>query len=231
MDFGLRENMYHFASGIHGILLPNRISFAEETIYMRLIDAKRDVYRKLAKIDGYRSRSAYKLAQLDCSYRIFKARDTVVDFGSSPGGWLQVAKQKVGAEGMVIGIDLENIDPLEGVTILQGSIVDPRTIDKVFKLVGGRVDIVLSDLSPNLSGIWDLDHSRQISLTRSAVEASHKLLKKHGISVFKVFEGELLGPLKRDLKYDFRRVYTSKPGASRQRSSEQYMVCFDFILT
>lgn len=198
---------------------------------MRLIDAKRDFYRRLAKVDGYRSRSAYKLEQLDCSYHIFKPRDTVVDFGSSPGGWLQVAKQKVGAEGMVIGIDIENIHPLEGVTILQRSIVDPRVIDEVFKLVGGRVDIILSDLSPNLSGIWDLDHAKQISLTRSALEASRRLLNKHGNSVFKVFEGDLLSQLIRETRYSFRRVCTTKPKASRQKSSEQYVVCLDFILT
>jgi 23S rRNA (uridine2552-2'-O)-methyltransferase len=154
-----------------------------------------------------------------------------VDIGSSPGGWLQVAKQKVGAEAMVIGIDIKHTHPLEGIEILQGSIVDPRMIDEVLKMVGGRVDIVLSDLSPNLSGIWDLDHGRQISLTRSALAASIRLLKGDGISVFKVFEGDLLRSLKTEMKRHFRRVYTSKPRASRQRSSEQYIVCFDFMLT
>jgi len=198
---------------------------------MRLEDARKDHYRKLAKMDGYRSRSAYKLSQLDCSYGIFKPRNSVVDIGSSPGGWLQVAKQKVGAEAVVIGIDIKHTRPLQGVEILQGSIIDPRMIDKILKMVGGRVDIVLSDLSPNLSGIWDLDHNRQISLTRSALAASIRLLKSDGISVFKVFEGEFLEPLKTEIKCHFRRVYTNKPRASRQKSSEQYIICFNFILT
>jgi len=195
---------------------------------MKLTDATRDYYRKLAKNAGYRSRSAYKLLQLNRSYGIFRPRHTVVDLGSAPGGWLQVAKQQVGVDSLVVGIDTKQVQPLEGVTILRGSIDDAKIIDTVLKLVGGRADIVLSDLSPNVSGIWDLDHSRQISLTRSALAAAIKILKRRGSSVFKVFEGELLNGLKEELKNHFQRVYINKPKASRQRSSEQYIVCFGF---
>ena len=195
---------------------------------MRLIEAKKEYYRTLAKKDGYRSRSAYKLAQLDNSYHFLKSRSTVIDIGSSPGGWLQVAKQRVGAEALVIGIDIKHVHPLHGVITLQGSISESEVIDEALKLVNGKVDIVLSDLSPNTSGIWDLDHFRQISLTRAALLASVRLLKRDGSSVFKVFEGELLEPLKKEMKCHFRRVYTNKPKASRQRSSEQYFVCLNF---
>lgn len=195
---------------------------------MKLTDATRDYYRKLAKNAGYRSRSAYKLLQLNRSYGIFRPRQAVVDLGSAPGGWLQVAKQQVGVNGLVIGIDIKQIHPLEGVTILRGSIDDAEIIDNVLKLIGGRADIILSDLSPNLSGIWDLDHSRQISLTRSALAAALKILRRRGSSVFKVFEGELLDGLKEELKIRFQRVYLNKPKASRQISSEQYIVCFGF---
>jgi 23S rRNA (uridine2552-2'-O)-methyltransferase len=195
---------------------------------MKLTDATRDYYRKLAKNAGYRSRSAYKLLQLNRSYGIFRPRHTVVDLGSAPGGWLQVAKQQVGVDSLVVGIDTKQVQPLEGVTILRGSIDDAKIIDTVLKLIGGRADIVLSDLSPNVSGIWDLDHSRQISLTRSALAAAIKILKRRGSSVFKVFEGELLNGLKEELKNHFQRVYINKPKASRQRSSEQYIVCFGF---
>ena len=195
---------------------------------MKLTEATRDYYRKLAKNAGYRSRSAYKLLQLNRSYDIFRPRQTVVDLGSAPGGWIQVAKQQVGIDSLVIGIDIKQIHPLEGVTILRGSIDDAEIIDNVLKLIGGRADIVLSDLSPNLSGIWDLDHSRQISLTRSALAAALKILRRHGASVFKVFEGELLNGLKEEMKNHFQRVYINKPKASRQRSSEQYIVCFGF---
>jgi 23S rRNA (uridine2552-2'-O)-methyltransferase len=195
---------------------------------VKLSDARRDYYRNLAKNVGYRSRSAYKLLQLNRSYGIFRPQDAVVDMGSAPGGWLQVAKQQVGVDGMVVGIDIVQVQPIEGITILRGSIVDTEIISTVLKIVGSRADIVLSDLSPNISGIWDLDHSRQISLTRSALAVALRILKKGGTSVFKVFEGESLTGLKQELKDHFQRVYINKPKASRQRSSEQYLVCFGF---
>ena len=195
---------------------------------MRISDARRDYYRNLAKNTGYRSRSAYKLLQLNRSYRIFRPQYTVIDIGSAPGGWLQVAKQQVGDHGMVVGIDIAPVQPIEGVTILRGSIVDTSIFSTVLKIVGARADIILSDLSPNMSGIWDLDHNRQISLTRSALVMALKLLRRGGTSVFKVFEGESLDGLKQELKNHFQRVYINKPKASRQKSSEQYIVCFGF---
>jgi len=195
---------------------------------MRISDARRDYYRNLAKNTGYRSRSAYKLLQLNRSYRIFRPQYTVIDIGSAPGGWLQVAKQQVGDHGMVVGIDGAQVQPIEGVTILRGSIVDTSIFSTVLKIVGARADIILSDLSPNMSGIWDLDHNRQISLTRSALVMALKLLRRGGTSVFKVFEGESLDGLKQELKNHFQRVYINKPKASRQKSSEQYIVCFGF---
>lgn len=195
---------------------------------MRISDARRDYYRNLAKNTGYRSRSAYKLLQLNRSYRMFKPQYTVIDIGSAPGGWLQVAKQQVGDHGMVVGIDIAPVQPIEGVTILRGSIVDTSIFSTVLKIVGARADIILSDLSPNMSGIWDLDHNRQISLTRSALVMALKLLRRGGTSVFKVFEGESLDGLKQELKNNFQRVYINKPKASRQKSSEQYIVCFGF---
>ncbi len=195
---------------------------------MRVSDARRDYYRNLAKNTGYRSRSAYKLIQLNRSYGIFRPQYTVIDIGSAPGGWLQVAKQQVGVHGMVVGIDIGQVQPIEGVRILRGSIVDTKIFSTVLKIVGTRADIVLSDLSPNMSGIWDLDHNRQISLTRSALAMAVKLLRRGGTSVFKVFEGESLHGLKQELKDHFQRVYINKPKASRQKSSEQYIVCFGF---
>lgn len=195
---------------------------------MKLSDAKRDYYRNLAKNAGYRSRSAYKLLQLNRSYGILRSGYVVVDMGSAPGGWLQVAKEKVGVGGKVIGIDIMQVQPIEGVMILRGSIIDTEIISTVLKIVENRADVVLSDLSPNISGIWDLDHSRQISLTTSALAVTLKILRKGGTSVFKVFEGELLNGLKQELKDHFQRVHINKPKASRQRSSEQYIVCFGF---
>ena len=195
---------------------------------MKLSDARKDHYRKLAKDKGYRSRSAYKLLQLNNSYHIFRQRNKVIDLGCAPGGWLQVAIKEVGSCGKVIGIDLKEVKPLEGAIILHGNIEDHGIIDGVIKILNSKADVVLSDLSPNVSGIWGIDHARQISLTKSAFGVAQKILKENGNAIFKVFEGELLNEVKDDLNSNFRKVLLTKPGASRQQSSELYIVCLKF---
>jgi 23S rRNA (uridine2552-2'-O)-methyltransferase len=195
---------------------------------MKLSQARRDYYRKLAKNDGYRSRSAYKLKQLNNSYHIFKSRNKVVDLGCAPGGWLQVLEEEIGNQGKIIGIDQKEVLPLKFATILQGSIEDPYMVQKIIEVLNGRADVVLSDLAPNVSGIWDIDHARQISLTRSALTIVRKLLRKNGSAIFKVFEGEMLKQLKEDLAIHFEYVHYSKPDASRRESSELYMICLNF---
>ena len=195
---------------------------------MKLSDARKDRYRKLAKDKGYRSRSAYKLLQLNDSYHIFRQRNKVIDLGCAPGGWLQVAIKEVGSCGKVIGIDLKEVKPLEGAIILHGNIEDHGIIDGVIKILNSKADVVLSDLSPNVSGIWDIDHARQISLTKSAFSVAQKILKENGNAIFKVFEGDLLNEVKDDLNSNFHKVLLTKPGASRQQSSELYIVCLKF---
>jgi 23S rRNA (uridine2552-2'-O)-methyltransferase len=195
---------------------------------LKLSDARKDHYRKLAKDKGYRSRSAYKLLQLHNSYHIFRQRNKVIDLGCAPGGWLQVAIKEVGSCGKVIGIDLKEVKPLEGAIILHGDIEDHGIIDGVIKILNSKADVVLSDLSPNVSGIWGIDHARQISLTKSAFGVAQKILKENGNAIFKVFEGELLNEVKDDLNSNFHKVLLTKPGASRQQSSELYIVCLKF---
>jgi 23S rRNA (uridine2552-2'-O)-methyltransferase len=195
---------------------------------LKLSDARKDHYRKLAKDKGYRSRSAYKLLQLHNSYHIFRQRNKVIDLGCAPGGWLQVAIKEVGSCGKVIGIDLKEVKPLEGAIILHGDIEDHGIIDGVIKILNSKADVVLSDLSPNVSGIWGIDHARQISLTKSAFGVAQKILKENGNAIFKVFEGELLNEVKDDLNSNFHKVLLTKPGASRQQSSELYVVCLKF---
>lgn len=195
---------------------------------MKLSDARKDHYRKLAKDKGYRSRSAYKLLQLNNSYHIFRQSNKVIDLGCAPGGWLQVAIKEVGSYGKVIGIDLKEVKPLEGAIILHGNIEDHGIIDEVIKILNSKADVVLSDLSPNVSGIWGIDHARQISLTKSAFGVAQKILKEDGNAIFKVFEGELLNEVKDDLNSNFHKVLLTKPGASRQQSSELYIVCLKF---
>jgi 23S rRNA (uridine2552-2'-O)-methyltransferase len=195
---------------------------------MRLADARKDQYRRLAKDQGYRARSAYKLLQLNSSYHILKKGRRVVDLGCAPGGWLQVATREVGASGRVVGIDLKPVEQVAGATVLEGSIEDPNMLGKIADILGGKADVVLSDLAPNVSGVWDIDQARQISLSTIALGFARKVLRGGGTAVFKVFEGEMLGEFKAELKKSFGRVLLSKPTASRQESSELYIVCLDF---
>jgi 23S rRNA (uridine2552-2'-O)-methyltransferase len=195
---------------------------------MRLADARRDQYRRLAKDQGYRARSAYKLLQMNRSYRIIKKGDNVVDLGCAPGGWLQVALKEVGSSGKVIGVDLKPVTPVAGATILQGSIEDPNVLSKIAEILDCKADVVLSDMAPNVSGVWDIDHARQISLSTIALGFAQQVLRVGGSSVFKIFEGEMLQEFKSELRKSFGKVLLSKPSASRQESSELYIVCLDF---
>nr|WP_294807051.1 RlmE family RNA methyltransferase [uncultured Nitrososphaera sp.] len=196
---------------------------------MRLADARRDHYRRLAKDQGYRSRAAYKLKQINDSYRILKRGNRVIDIGCAPGGWVQVATKEVSPGGRVVGIDLKEVEPVAGTTIFQGSIDDPAAVAKMVEALGNeKADVILSDLAPNVSGMWEVDHARQIDLTRSALALAKQVLKAGGNAVFKVFEGEFLNELKGEMKASFGKVLVSKPTASRQESSELYLVCIGF---
>ena len=195
---------------------------------MRLADARRDQYRRLAKDQGYRARSAYKLLQINRSYNIIKKGDKVVDLGCAPGGWLQVAMKEVRSSGKVIGVDLKQVTPVAGATILQGSIEDPNVLSKIAEILGCKADVVLSDMAPNVSGVWDIDHARQISLSTIALGFVQQVLRVGGSSVFKVFEGDMLKEFKSELRKSFSKVLLSKPSASRQESSELYIICLDF---
>lgn len=194
---------------------------------MKLIDAKRDYYRRLSKEQGYRSRSAYKLLQLNKSYYILKPKSIVVDLGCAPGGWLQVAKMAV-TKGKVIGVDIQKVPTIEGVTILQGDIEDTHTISSLVQILNGKANTVLSDISPSVSGIWSVDHAKQISLSKSSLNIAKQVLVRGGNAILKVFEGELLKEFKKETEECFDKVLLTKPMASRQQSSELYMVCRGF---
>lgn len=194
---------------------------------MKLADSKKDQFRRLARDQGYRSRSAFKLKQINESYRILNKGHCVVDIGCAPGGWLQIALSEVGHKGKVIGIDIKKIEPLTEAVVIQGNIEDEDIINSILKISNSNVDVVLSDLSPNVSGNWDLDHARQIDLTRSALKLADKILKKGGKVVLKVFQGDMLNELIVELKKEFKKVILTKPNASRQVSSEIYLICID----
>jgi 23S rRNA (uridine2552-2'-O)-methyltransferase len=195
---------------------------------MKLTDSKKDQFRRLAQDQGYRSRSAFKLKQINQSYRILNKGDCIVDIGCAPGGWMQIALPEVGTKGKVIGVDIKKIEPLSNAFIIQGNIEDEHVTDNILKISNSYVDVVLSDLSPNVSGNWELDHARQIDLTRNALRLSSIILKKRGKAVFKVFQGDMLNELVVELKKKFKKVILTKPNASRQVSSEIYLICLDY---
>jgi len=195
---------------------------------MRLADARKDQYRRLAKDQGYRARSAYKLLQLNSSYHILKRGNKVIDLGCAPGGWLQVATKEVGSTGKVVGIDLKPVEPVASAVVLEGSIEDSVMLEKIAGILGGKTDVVLSDLAPNVSGVWDIDHARQMALSTIALNLARQVLRTGGSAVFKVFEGDMLSEFRAELNKSFDRALLSKPSASRQQSSELYIVCLEF---
>ncbi|HWM44784.1 MAG TPA: RlmE family RNA methyltransferase [Burkholderiales bacterium] len=175
-----------------------------------------DPYVKAARKQGYRSRAAFKLLELDKKESILKPGFTVVDLGAAPGGWSQVAAEKVKPRGRVIAIDLLEIAPISGVTTLKG---DFRQVS-----IDTRADAVLSDLSPNMSGITNVDQARWLELAEAAVELCGKILKPDGVFVVKAFQGEAFDALLERLKAVFKKVKVAKPPASRGESAETYLV-------
>ena len=196
---------------------------------MRLEDAKKDHYRKLAKEQGYRSRSAFKLIELNKKYNLIKSNDNILDFGAAPGGWLQVASKLVMPKGKVIGVDLLPIKPInDNVTIFQGDIRDEKVVNNILNEIGRKVDVILSDIAPNISGIWKIDHNNQIDLTRLIIDRFPELLEKNGGCLLKAFDGPMLKPLENELRKNFTNVKLIKPKVSRNASSELYIACRNF---
>ena len=195
---------------------------------MRLSEAKKDHFRKLAKEEGYSSRASYKLLQIQAKYRILKPNYYVIDFGCAPGGWLEVASKEVG-DGLVIGIDKKPLKmQLENVRILTNDIFDYDAEFKILTILPRKADVVLSDLAPNISGVWEVDHVKQINLCRRVIELLPKILTKGGSAVLKVFEGPHLKEFVNQIGNGFGYVDIAKPLASRTASSELYIVCKNY---
>jgi len=196
---------------------------------MKLIDAKKDHYRKLAREEGYRSRASYKLKELNKSYRIIGAGHFVLDLGCAPGGWMQVAAKIVGNKGKVMGIDRSYVEEIPRTFILRASIDDDNIVKDIFDYFGEKVNTVICDLSPQVTGNWSVDHASQISLNYSAVKITEQVLKKKGNSLFKVFDGEFSNEFYHYMKKKFLRVKLRKPKASRKPSSELYCICLGYL--
>jgi len=183
----------------------------------------------MAKKLNYRSRAAFKLMQIDDRFGIFREGDSVVDLGASPGGWLQVAKGRVGEKGVVIGVDLRPIKPLEGVITILGDITEDSTMRELLEKFGGKADVVLSDMAPNIGGNYSTDHARSVDLCLYALNVCDRVLKKNGKAVMKVFMGDMMDHLIKETENRFRSVKIYSPDASRDASSEVYVVAKGFL--
>jgi 23S rRNA (uridine2552-2'-O)-methyltransferase len=192
-------------------------------------EKKREHFYKEAKRVGYRARSAFKLQQIQSRFHCIPKNGIVVDLGAAPGGWSQVAKELVGEHGIVIGVDLSSIQPLEGVQFLQGDLTKPKTVIQIQELMNNRqADIVLSDMSPDISGCYSVDQARSAWLCTWALNVVDQILRPGGHFICKIFEGQDTKEFVDAVKQKFTVVKTFSPEASRKSSSEVYIIAKSF---
>ncbi len=190
-------------------------------------ERKQEYYYKKAKAENYRSRATYKLSQTIEKYQFIKRGDVVVDLGAAPGGWIQSARKAATKTGFVLGVDLKPIAPFEQdyIRTIVCDMTEPDAIKEILSfLPSPKADVVISDMSPNISGVWEVDHARQIDLATKALEVAKQLLCPHGNFFTKVFEGDLLNQYIELVKKNFDEVKLIKPKASRSQSSEMYIL-------
>jgi 23S rRNA (uridine2552-2'-O)-methyltransferase len=188
-------------------------------------EKKREHFYKEAKRVGYRARSAFKLKQIQKKFRIIQEGYTVIDLGAAPGGWSQVIKELVGDKGIVVGIDLLTIEPIKDVTFLKGDITKESNIQTIRKVIGrDKADVLLSDMSPDISGNYSIDQARSIYLCEKAFKAVDHLLKDGGHFVCKMFVGEDMQGFIQKVQQKFKTVKCFSPPASRKSSSEIFVI-------
>jgi len=191
---------------------------------------RRDYYHRKAKEEEYRSRAAYKLIQAMNKYGFIKPGDVVVDLGSAPGGWLQSSRRIVGEKGFVLGVDLRTVEPIgePNVHVIIGDVTDPETTTRIKAILPRPADAVISDISPNVSGVWELDHARQIDLARHSLRIATSILADNGNFFVKVFQGEMLDDFIREVEKCFLTTRLVKPKASRSESAEIYLLGLNY---
>jgi len=194
-----------------------------------LDERRRDPYYRKAKQMDYRSRASFKLIQLDDKFRLLRPGAIVADLGAAPGGWLQVAKERVGVRGKIVGVDLQGIEPIEGVITVRGDMRKDETVAEMLEALGGKADVVLSDMSPSISGNYSMDQARSVDLCEHALEFAEKVLKPHGSLVMKIFEGDMMQDFLKLVKSKFKEVRLGAPDASRSSSSEIYIVAKGYV--
>lgn len=192
---------------------------------------KRDQFHRLAKQKGYRSRASFKLFQVTKRYRFIKRGDRVLDLGAAPGGWLQAARKVVGAEGYVLGVDKDPIEdlPYQNVTVFVTDVTQSDVIERIQSVSGLAFDVVVSDLSPNISGVWEVDHARQMELARTALRIARVILRPAGNMLVKIFQGSELKEFQLEMKSSFSTLRIVKPPASRPESAELYFLGLGFL--
>ena len=185
----------------------------------------KDTYVRLAKNSGFRSRASYKLIQVQQKFDLLHAGQTAVDLGAAPGGFSQVAQDVVGETGRVIALDQLDMDPLDGVEFIKGDFTEDATLQQLLQLLDGRrVDLVISDMAPNLSGVKGIDQPRSIYLVELALDLSTRILEAGGSLLVKCFEGSGIDEVRHSFRESFRQVNNVKPDASRSRSREIYLL-------
>ncbi|MFO1431071.1 MAG: 23S rRNA (uridine(2552)-2'-O)-methyltransferase RlmE [Candidatus Competibacteraceae bacterium] len=190
-----------------------------------------DEYVRLAREQGYRSRAVFKLMEIQSRDRILKPGMTVIDLGAAPGGWSQFAAQQVGRQGKVIALDILPMEPLAGVDFIEGDFREQETLDRLLALLAGRpVDLVISDMAPNTSGIKAVDQPRGMYLAELALDLAGQCLRPGGDLLLKTFQGEGFDALLRELRRRFTTVVSRKPKASRPRSPEAYLLARNYQL-
>jgi 23S rRNA (uridine2552-2'-O)-methyltransferase len=194
------------------------------------LERRRDHYYKLAKREGYLSRAAYKLLEINRKYRLFRPSMKIVDLGCAPGGWLQVASKTLGSNGKILGIDIVPIKPVKAgnVSFIRMDLRDENLSKIVLETMNGSVDGIISDASPKISGVWEVDHARQIELAEAALKLARETLKPGGFLLVKLFDGPMLKNFREEVKKSFSFVRLFKPKASRTQSSELYLVALNF---
>jgi 23S rRNA (uridine2552-2'-O)-methyltransferase len=192
-------------------------------------EKKKEHFYKEAKRTGYRARSAFKLQQIQSRFHLIPKNGIVIDLGAAPGGWSQVAKELVGEQGVVIGADLSSIKPLENIQFIQGDITKSETVEQIKDLMNGRsADVVLSDMSPDISGNYSVDQARSAWLCECALSVVQQMLRPGGHFICKIFEGEDTKSFIEKVKQQFMVVKTFSPEASRKSSSEVYILAKSF---
>ena len=188
-----------------------------------------DEYVKRARKEGLRSRAAYKLLEIQEKDRLLRLGQTVVDLGAAPGGWSQIAKKIVGPKGRVAALDILPMEPISGVDFILGDFREEQPMQQLRQLLNGaQVDLVISDMAPNVSGMSAVDQPRAMYLCELALEFSREVLRPGGGFLVKVFQGEGFDQYIKELRSSFKRVVTRKPKASRPRSREVYLVAGNY---